>query len=35
VVRIEALGSRRGPAQEARGLYSELRDHGPAGQPEA
>jgi ribosome-associated heat shock protein Hsp15 len=35
VVRVEALGTRRGPAPEARGLYSELRDHGPAGQPEA
>ncbi len=34
VVRVEALGARRGPAPEARQLYSELgRDHGPAGQP--
>ncbi len=35
VVRVEALGTRRGPAPEARRLYSEFdRDHGPAGQPE-
>jgi ribosome-associated heat shock protein Hsp15 len=28
VVRVEALGTRRGPAEEARRLYSELgRDH--------
>ena len=30
VVRVEALGERRGPAPEARTLYSDLsRDHGP------
>jgi ribosome-associated heat shock protein Hsp15 len=29
VVRVEALGTRRGPAEEARRLYSELgRDDG-------
>ena len=33
VVRVEALGSRRGPAPEARQLYLELdRDDGAAGQ---
>ena len=36
VVRVEALGTRRGPAPEARQLYSEVsRDDGPAGHPEA
>jgi ribosome-associated heat shock protein Hsp15 len=36
VVRVEALGARRGPAPEARQLYRELaRDDGPAGHPEA
>ncbi len=36
VVRVEALGTRRGPAPEARQLYRELdRDLGPAGQPDA
>jgi ribosome-associated heat shock protein Hsp15 len=35
VVRVEGLGTRRGPAPEARQLYSELdRDHGPAGHPD-
>jgi ribosomal 50S subunit-recycling heat shock protein len=35
-VRVEALGTRRGPAPEARQLYSEVsRDDGPAGHPEA
>jgi ribosome-associated heat shock protein Hsp15 len=35
VVRVEGLGARRGPAPEARQLYSELdRDHGPAGHPD-
>lgn len=28
-VRVEALGERRGPATEARGLYSELAAPGP------
>ena len=36
VVRVEGLGVRRGPAPEARQLYSELdRDHGAGGQPQA
>jgi ribosome-associated heat shock protein Hsp15 len=36
VVRVDALGTRRGPAPEARQLYTELdRDHGPAGQAQA
>jgi ribosome-associated heat shock protein Hsp15 len=34
VLRVEGLGTRRGPAPEARQLYSELdRDLGPAGHP--
>jgi ribosome-associated heat shock protein Hsp15 len=32
VVRILALGARRGPAAEARGLYEDLGDPGRAGQ---
>ena len=36
VVRVEALGTRRGPAPEARQLYRELdRDDGAAGQASA
>ena len=35
VVRVEALGARRGPAPEARRLYAELdRDDGTAGHPQ-
>jgi ribosome-associated heat shock protein Hsp15 len=35
VVRVEALGTRRGPAPEARRLYTELgRDDGAAGHPQ-
>jgi len=33
VVRIEALGTRRGPAAEAAGLYTDLDPPGPAGAP--
>lgn len=29
-VRVEALGERRGPPEEARALYSPLTDDGPA-----
>lgn len=29
VVRVRALGTRRGPAEEARGLYEELAPPGP------
>jgi ribosome-associated heat shock protein Hsp15 len=36
VVRVEGLGTRRGPAPEARQLYSELdRDDGTAGHQQA
>jgi ribosome-associated heat shock protein Hsp15 len=36
VVRVEGLGTRRGPAPEARRLYSELdRDDGTAGHQQA
>jgi len=35
VMRVEALGARRGPAPEARRLYAELdRDDGAAGHPQ-
>jgi len=33
VVRILALGTRRGPALEARGLYDDLSPPAPAGHP--
>jgi ribosome-associated heat shock protein Hsp15 len=33
VVRIEALGARRGPPSEAQGLYSDLAPPRPAGGP--
>lgn len=35
VVRVLALGARRGPAPEARALYEDLSDGAPAGPPGA